>query len=68
MDRTPGSNRAVGRLKIGPVDAKARIEMTNAGLLAVGALVSGILLSTAVLVWAATAVPRARPGLSVLKR
>lgn len=45
----------------GPVSLKLEVRVTPAGLLAIGGLVSGILLSTAVLVWTATAVPRRHP-------
>jgi len=49
---------ARSRLRLGPVRMKARVDVTPAGLLTIGALVCGILLSTSVLV--ATAVREAR--------
>jgi hypothetical protein len=45
----------------GPVTLRAEVRVTPKGLLAVGALVSGVLLSTAVLVWTATSVARRHP-------
>jgi len=48
-------------LQAGPVSLKLEVRVTPAGLLAIGGLVSGILLSTAVLVWSATSVPRRHP-------
>jgi hypothetical protein len=68
MTRTTAPNRAAARLKAGKFSATAKLEVSSTGLLAIGALVSGILLSTSALVWTATAVPRARPGLATLKR
>ncbi len=47
--------------KAGPASLKARMVHTPKGLLAAGALVSGILLSTAVLVWVATGPARRHP-------
>jgi hypothetical protein len=49
---------ARSRLRLGPVRMKARVDVTPVGLLTIGALVCGILLSTSVLV--ATAVREAR--------
>ncbi len=60
-------NRVVVRLKAGCLRIGTRVEMTTAGLVAVGGLVSSILLSTAALVWVATAVLRARPTLSLAR-
>ena len=68
MDRPPGLNRAVARLKAGQCSATAKVEASTAGLLAIGALVSGVLVSTSVLVWVARASPRSRPGLPALRR
>lgn len=45
-----------GRLRL-----RASVRVTPAGLLAIGALVSGILLSTTALVWASTGVARRHP-------
>lgn len=68
MDRQPGLNRAVARLKAGQCSATAKVEVSTAGLLAIGALVSSVLVSTSVLVWAARAAPRGLPGLPALRR
>lgn len=46
---------------IGPAHLRLRLRVTPAGLLAVGALVSGILLSASVVVWASTSVARRHP-------
>ena len=53
----------VAEFEIGgrPLKVSGRVAVTPAGLLAIGALVSSILLSTAVLVWASTSVPRRHP-------
>lgn len=48
-------------LEAGPVSLKARMRHTPQGLLAAGALVTGILLATTALVWVATASPRRHP-------
>jgi hypothetical protein len=45
-------------LQAGPVSLKMEVRVTPGGLLAIGGLVSGILLSTAVLVWTAAAARR----------
>lgn len=52
---------AVIAFKAGPVDFRAEIRLTPAGVLAIGALVTGVLLSTAVIVWSATSVAREHP-------
>ncbi len=44
---------AVAEFEAGPIRARAEVSVTPAGLLAFGALVSGVLLSTAAVVWAA---------------
>ncbi|MFC4727253.1 hypothetical protein [Coralloluteibacterium thermophilus] len=49
-----GQHRASVRLRIGPVRLRSEAAISTRGLLATGALVSGILLSTAVLVMVAT--------------
>lgn len=61
-------NTATLRLKIGKASAVTKVQVSTAGLLVIGALVSSILLSTAVLVSVATATPRARPTLALLRR
>ncbi|GGE53004.1 hypothetical protein GCM10007276_32540 [Agaricicola taiwanensis] len=47
-------SHAAVELKVGPVALRAEADSTPAGLLAVGGLVSGILLSVAVVVWSST--------------
>lgn len=46
----PRPHQAEARLTIGRGSVEARVEISSVGLLAIGALVSSILLSTAVLV------------------
>lgn len=65
-DRSP-ANRAAFRLKAGKASMAAKVEVSTPGLFAIGALVSGILISTAALVWVATAVPRDHPVLTLLR-
>ena len=65
MDR-PTSNTAAVSLRMGESRMVAKVSVTPAGLLAIGGLVSGILLSTSVLVWSATNVARRRPLTSAL--
>jgi hypothetical protein len=55
-------------VRMGRFTADATVQATPAGLLAVGGLVSCILLSTAVLVWTATSVRRQHPIASRLGR
>ncbi|MFN4040283.1 MAG: hypothetical protein ACK4I0_01315 [Brevundimonas sp.] len=54
-------NTAEFHLKAGPVRLRARVAVTAEGLIAVGGLVSGVLLSTAALVWVSTAPVRRHP-------
>jgi hypothetical protein len=56
------------KLNAGPASLTLHVRVTPTGLLAIGGLVSGILLSTAVLVWSATSVPRRHPIASRLGR
>ena len=44
----------------GPLRSRAEVTITTSGLLAIGALVSGIILSVAPLVWTATSAARKR--------
>lgn len=44
---------AVAEFEAGPFRARAEVSVTPLGLLAYGALMSGILLSSAAIVWAA---------------
>ena len=51
----PGRHKATLRISAGRVfDIRARVHVTSDGLLAIGGLVSSIMLSTAVLVGVAT--------------
>ncbi|HVI30169.1 hypothetical protein [Hansschlegelia sp.] len=47
-------HRASWKLRCGPVSTEAEIEISSRGLIAVGALVSGILLSVAPIIWVST--------------
>lgn len=60
MDHIP-SNSAAVRLRVGKAKFAARVTATPAGLVAVGGLVSSILVSTAVLVWTAKRPPDQSP-------
>jgi hypothetical protein len=44
---------ALAEFEAGPIRARAEVSVTPAGVLAIGALLSGILLSSAAIVWAA---------------
>ncbi|QTC90277.1 hypothetical protein [Brevundimonas goettingensis] len=68
MQPSPARNRAVMRLKAGKVSAVLKVELTNTGLVAIGGLVCGILVSTAGLVWVATATAREHPVVTALRR
>lgn len=61
MTDQPEPQEARLTLKAGSLALKARVRVTPAGLLAIGGLVSSILLSTAVLVWSATGTIRRHP-------
>lgn len=54
-------NTAAASLKAGEFKLAAKVKVTNVGLLAIGGLVSSILLSTTALVWVATSVTRRHP-------
>jgi hypothetical protein len=60
-DPPPGADVDAVELRAGPVSARARLVHTPAGLLAAGALVGIILLTTAVIVGVATAPARRHP-------
>lgn len=64
----PASQTAKLALKAGPLRLRSEVQVTPAGLVAIGGLVSSILLSTAVLVWVATSVPRRHPMAAALIR
>lgn len=62
-DHSADRQRGEVHLRIGQtVDIKASVDVTSTGLLAITALVSGILLSTAVLVHCAVREGRRFPG------
>lgn len=50
-----GPETAIAEFEAGPLRYRAEVRVTPAGILAVGALLSGVLLSTAVIVWASKA-------------
>jgi len=52
---------ALLEMSLGKAQVKIRVRVTPTGLLAMGGLVSGILLSTAALVWVSTSVVRRHP-------
>jgi hypothetical protein len=60
MDQ-PRFNTAAATLKAGNVKLAAKVKVTNGGLLAIGGLVSSILISTTALVWVSTSVARRHP-------
>lgn len=68
LDDQTRINRAVLKVRVGKAALTSKVEMTTPGLIAVGALVSSILVSTAGLVWVATSVARDRPVLTALRR
>ena len=47
-------HRASLKLRCGPFSSEAEVEISSRGLIAVGALVSGILLSVVPVIWVAT--------------
>lgn len=47
-------------VELGPFRSRASVRITSGGLLSVGALVSGILLAVAPIIWTATSVARER--------
>jgi len=57
--RPPNSATIV--VQAGKAKAVVKMKITNAGLLAIGGLVSSILVSTAALVWVSTSVARRHP-------
>ena len=59
-DAAGRTHSAAVRARIGGASLDATVSVSTAGLLAIGGLVSGILLSTAVLVLAATRTPARR--------
>lgn len=63
-----GPQEAELRLRAGPVRLRVAARLSPAGLLAIGGLVSSILLSTAALVWVSTSVARRHPVVTALRR
>lgn len=57
----PLANSATVVVRTGKAKAAAKVKVTSSGLLAIGGLVSSILLSTAALVWVSTSVARRHP-------
>ena len=47
-----GPETAIAEFEAGPLRYRAEVRVTPAGILAMGALLSGVLLSAAVIVWA----------------
>ena len=62
------SQQASLELRAGAFELTARVQVTPTGLLAIGGLVSSILLSTAALVLTATSVRRRHPIATTLRR
>lgn len=68
LPAAPASSEAAAlELRAGAFELTVRVTMTPAGLLAVGGLVSSILLSTAALVWTATSTRRRHPIAGALR-
>lgn len=61
-------NTAVVVARAGPVRVSAKVRVSELGILAIGGLVSGILLSTSALVWVATTPARRHPVATGLGR
>lgn len=51
---------AVVQFRGGPLDFRAEVRVTPRGILSLGALLGGVLLSTAVIVWTSTSAARRR--------
>lgn len=60
-DLDPGGQVALLEMSLGKAQVKVRVRVTPTGLLAIGGLVSGVLLSTAALVWVSTSAVRRHP-------
>ncbi|MFN3877278.1 MAG: hypothetical protein ACK4MH_02740 [Brevundimonas sp.] len=54
-------NTAAASFKAGNIKLATKVKITNPGVLAIGGLVSSILLSTTVLVWVLTSATRRHP-------
>ena len=59
--KPPVANSAIFTLRAGNTRIGAKVKVTPSGLLAIGGLVSSVLLSTAALVWVSTTVARRHP-------
>lgn len=68
-NRSPLQDPQVAGLEMsgGPVRVRLDLRVTTSGLLAIGALVTGILLATSSLVWSATSVARRHPVVTRLR-
>lgn len=51
---------AMAEFRWGAMTARAEVRVTPLGILAIGGLLSAVLLSSAVVVWASTSIGRAR--------
>ena len=60
-DLDPRGQVALLEMSLGKAQLKVRVRVTPTGLMAIGGLVSGVLLSTAALVWVSTSVVRRHP-------
>lgn len=65
---TRSPNTAVLVARAGPLRVTAKVKVSELGILAIGGLVSGILLSTSALVWVATTPARRHPVATRLGR
>ena len=63
-DATPLGRMQVAEFELaaGPVKIHASVRLTPVGFLAIGAMVTGILLAASSVVWSATSVARSRAG------
>ena len=63
-DATPLGRMQVAEFELaaGPVKIHASVRLTPVGFLAIGAMVTGILLAASSVVWSATSIARSRAG------
>lgn len=63
-DATPLGRMQVAEFELaaGPVKMRASVRLTPVGFLALGAMVTGILLAASSVVWSATSIARSRAG------
>ena len=62
VSQHPSEKSRVIELVAGPVKIHASVRLTPVGFLAIGAMVTGILLAASSVVWSATSVARRRAG------